>query len=92
VYSKNSVGRVEHLHWKGPQKNNSYRKKSLSEFSKQDSPAEHRPQSFFPSFENEGALVLLTNLPAADTEKEAEDIALLLLLELFEVLKGAHFV
>lgn len=32
----------------------------------------------------------LAYLPAADTEKEAEDIALLLLLELFDVFKGAH--
>lgn len=33
----------------------------------------------------------LTNLPAANAEKEANDIALLLLGKLLEVLKGAHF-
>lgn len=32
-----------------------------------------------------------TNLPAANAEKEANDIALLLLGKLLEVLKGAHF-
>lgn len=36
----------------------------------------------------EGAL---TNLPAANPEKEANDIALLLLRKLLEVLKGTHF-
>jgi hypothetical protein len=36
----------------------------------------------------EGAL---TDLPAANAEKEADDIALLLLGKLLEVLKGAHF-
>jgi hypothetical protein len=36
----------------------------------------------------EGAL---TNLPAANPEKEADDIALLLLGKLLEVLKGTHF-
>lgn len=34
---------------------------------------------------------ILTDLPAANPEKEANDIALLLLGELFEVLEGAHF-
>ena len=36
----------------------------------------------------EGAL---TDLPAANAEKEADDIALLLLGKLLEVLKGTHF-
>ena len=44
----------------------------------------HKP----PSTVFEGAL---TNLPAANAEKEANDIALLLLGKLLEVLKGAHF-
>ena len=32
----------------------------------------------------------LSYLPAADTEKEAQDIRLLLLLELFDVFEGTH--
>ena len=44
----------------------------------------HKP----PSTVFEGAL---TNLPAANAEKEANDIALLLLGKLLEVLKGTHF-
>jgi len=39
----------------------------------------------------ERAFLSTTNLPAANAEKEANDIALLLLLKLFEVLKGSHF-
>lgn len=34
----------------------------------------------------------LSYLPAADTEKEAQDIRLLLLLELFDVFEGTHLV
>lgn len=33
----------------------------------------------------------LTNLPAANSQNEANDIALLLLRKLLEVLKGTHF-
>lgn len=32
-----------------------------------------------------------TEFPAADTEKEAENVALLLLLDFFDVLKSSHF-
>lgn len=49
-----------------------------------------RPQSFLYS-SLERAFLSTTNLPAANAEKEANDIALLLLLKLFEVLKGSHF-
>lgn len=34
----------------------------------------------------------LSYLPAADTEKEAQDIRLLLLLELFDVFEGTHLI
>lgn len=33
---------------------------------------------------------VLSYLPAADTEKETEDIRLLLLLKLFDVFEGTH--
>lgn len=37
-----------------------------------------------------GMKVFLTYFPAADSEKESEDIRLLLLLKLFDVLEGTH--
>lgn len=38
-----------------------------------------------------GCFFVSTNLPAANAKKEANDVALLLLLKLFEVFEGTHF-
>lgn len=38
-----------------------------------------------------GGCFVSTNLPAANAKKEANDVALLLLLKLFEVFEGTHF-